>query len=124
MTFAHTPAGGRTLNVTVTEHAIVRARARRHFDRMPRPELAGRIAHEVQQALAAGRRSDVIPVWACRFKMRELQGAKPKQARTQPGSWFVWDEPKQLGWIIAYDADTVVVRTCLHRVRSEREQAA
>lgn len=123
--FGSAPAGGKLLEIVVSDHALIRARTRRHFAGMPRPELAGRIAHEVQQALAAGRRSDTIPVWACRFTMRELRGGKPKRQRCRPGSFFVWDAHERLGWIVAPsklgDCD-LVVRTSLHRVRGSVEE--
>lgn len=122
--FGTAPAGGRVLNVIVADHAIVRARARRHYGDLTRVELAGRIAHEVQQALASKRVSDRIPVWACRFKMRELHGAKAKTIRCRPGSRFVWDEAERYGWIVGSNAaGDVIVRTSMHRVRGEQAAA-
>lgn len=124
MTFAAAPAGGPVMDVTVTDHAIERARERRHFARLTRGEVAGRISFEVQQALEHGRAARYIPVWAVRFRMRELYGGKPRRAYLGRGTQFVWDEQEARGWIVRDENETLVVVTSLHRVRGTREEAA
>lgn len=107
--------------ITVTAHAVVRARARRHYDGLTGLEISDRIATDVQAAVAARRVSSHRPVWATVFSLRELGGAKPKQVPCGKGRRFVWDEGEAHGWIVRDDdAGGLVVITSLHRVRAEQ----
>lgn len=125
MSFAATPAGGLVMDIVVSDHAVDRACERRHWATLTRGEVAGRISFEVQQAFENGRVSRLVPVWAVRFRLRELRGGKPRCGHLGVSTRFVFDEEERHGWIVRLREDgLVVVVTSLQRVRSTGSEVA
>lgn len=107
--------------VRVTAHAVLRARARRHFALLAGLEVERLIGLEVREAIMAGRVSREKPAWTKLVRRSEVMNgclsSKPVQCRE--GTQFVWNHDETLGWIVKREGPVTVVLTSLHRVRSE-----
>ena len=92
--------------VVVTKHAVRRAIARHRLGDSARAQHE--IAHEVHEALAAGRLSNHKPRW-----WSLLHGETRRQLA--PGEFFVWDDTQQRAWVVTRSDDAYVVITSLSR---------
>lgn len=112
--------------VTVTAHAVDRAKERKHFAHLEWSELTRMIELEVALAISERRIANHKPPWTRLVTASEVRNHRlsTKHLQCDPGSFFVWNAAETLGWIVKRERGATVVVTSLHRVRSQESCAA